>query len=153
MPIYEYECTNCKFYVEALQKISEGPLRQCPSCKKQTLKRLVSAPVFRLKGGGWYETDFKSDQEGKRNLAAGEEAAEAKPADDKAEKPEKPEKAEKPAEAVKESDKRVAEPKKTARAKPAAKPAPKPAAKPAARPAKSSKAKAKPARRTTKRRR
>ena len=65
---------NCKFYVEALQKISDPPLRKCPSCKKQTLKRLVSAPVFRLKGGGWYETDFKSDQEGKRNLAAGEEA-------------------------------------------------------------------------------
>jgi putative FmdB family regulatory protein len=149
MPIYEYECTNCKFYVEALQKISEGPLRQCPSCKKQTLKRLVSAPVFRLKGGGWYETDFKSDQEGKRNLAAGEEAPEAKPADDKAEKPEKPEKAEKPAETVKESAKKAVEPKKTARAKPA----PKPAAKPAARPAKSSKAKAKPARRATKRRR
>ena len=75
MPFYEYECSNCKFYVEALQKISDPPLRKCPSCKKQTLKRLVSAPVFRLKGGGWYETDFKSDQEGKRNLAEGEEAA------------------------------------------------------------------------------
>src|SRR4030095_9409585 len=87
MPIYEYECSNCKFYVEALQKISEAPLKQCPSCKKQTLKRLVSAPVLRLKGGGWYETDFKSDQEGQRNLAKGEEAeAEAKPADDKADK-------------------------------------------------------------------
>src|SRR5690242_17901322 len=97
MPIYEYECSNCKFYVEALQKISEAPLKQCPSCKKQTLKRLVSAPVFRLKGGGWYETDFKSDQEDKRNLAKGEDAeAEAKPADEKADK------AEKPAEAAKE---------------------------------------------------
>ncbi len=71
MPFYEYECTNCKFYVEALQKVSDAPLKQCPRCKKQTLKKLVSAPVFRLKGGGWYETDFKSDQEGKRNLAAG----------------------------------------------------------------------------------
>jgi len=76
MPFYEYECSNCKFYVEALQKISDPPIRKCPSCKKQTMKRLVSAPVFRLKGGGWYETDFKSDQEGKRNLAGGEEAAE-----------------------------------------------------------------------------
>jgi putative FmdB family regulatory protein len=74
MPFYEYECSNCKFYVEALQKISDPPIRKCPSCKKQTMKRLVSAPVFRLKGGGWYETDFKSDQEGKRNLAVGEEA-------------------------------------------------------------------------------
>ena len=72
MPIYEYECSNCKFYVEALQKISEAPLKQCPSCKKQTLKRLVSAPVFRLKGGGWYETDFKTGA--KKNLAAGDSA-------------------------------------------------------------------------------
>ena len=95
MPFYEYECSNCKFYVEALQKISEPPLRKCPSCKKQTMKRLVSAPVFRLKGGGWYETDFKSDQEGKRNLAAGEEAPEAKSADDKEAKP-APAKAAKP---------------------------------------------------------
>ena len=78
MPFYEYECTNCKFYVEALQKVTDPPMRKCPSCKKQTLKKLVSAPVFRLKGGGWYETDFKSEQEGKRNLAAGEEA-ESKP--------------------------------------------------------------------------
>jgi len=79
MPFYEYECTNCKFYVEALQKISDPPLTQCPSCKKKTLKKLVSAPNFRLKGGGWYETDFKSDQEAKRNLAKDEAApAEAK---------------------------------------------------------------------------
>ncbi|HKE97282.1 MAG TPA: zinc ribbon domain-containing protein [Povalibacter sp.] len=79
MPFYEYECSACKFYVEALQKISDAPLKKCPSCGKQTLKKLVSAPVFRLKGGGWYETDFKSDQEGKRNLAGAEEAP---PADD-----------------------------------------------------------------------
>src|SRR5882724_2618541 len=72
MPFYEYECSACKFYVEALQKISDAPLKKCPSCKKQTLKRLLSAPVFRLKGGGWYETDFKSDKENKRNLV-GEE--------------------------------------------------------------------------------
>jgi putative FmdB family regulatory protein len=79
MPFYEYECTNCKFYVEALQKISDPPLEQCPSCKKKTLKKLVSAPNFRLKGGGWYETDFKSDEERKRNLAKEDDApAEAK---------------------------------------------------------------------------
>jgi putative FmdB family regulatory protein len=121
MPIYEYECTNCKFYVEALQKISEAPLRQCPSCKQQTLKRLVSAPVFRLKGGGWYETDFKSDQEGKRNLAKGEEAAEAAPADKAAD-----DKA-KPAESVKDADKKpaAAETKKAAARKGSARPAPK----------------------------
>ena len=56
MPFYEYECSNCKFYVETLQKISDEPLRKCPSCKKQALKKLISAPVFRLKGDGWYET-------------------------------------------------------------------------------------------------
>ena len=75
MPLYEYECSACKFYVEVLQKISDPPLKKCPSCKKQTMKRLVSAPVFRLKGGGWYETDFKSDKENKRNLAAEEKEA------------------------------------------------------------------------------
>jgi putative FmdB family regulatory protein len=69
MPFYEYECSNCRFYVEVLQKISEQPLKKCPSCGKSALKKLVSAPVFRLKGSGWYETDFKSEQEGKRNLA------------------------------------------------------------------------------------
>src|SRR5690606_15551507 len=76
MPFYEYECSNCKFYVEALQKISDEPLRQCPSCKKKALKKLVSAPVFRLKGSGWYETDFKSEGEDKRNLADREEPSE-----------------------------------------------------------------------------
>lgn len=79
MPFYEYECSACKFYVEALQKVSDPPMKKCPSCKKQTLKKLVSAPVFRLKGGGWYETDFKSDQENKRNLVGDDkEAAESK---------------------------------------------------------------------------
>jgi putative FmdB family regulatory protein len=69
MPFYEYECSNCKFYTELLQKVSDPPLKKCPSCKKTTMKKLVSAPVFRLKGAGWYETDFKSDKEAKRNLA------------------------------------------------------------------------------------
>ena len=83
MPFYEYECENCKFYVEALQKISDPPLTKCPSCGKSKMKKLISAPVFRLKGGGWYETDFKSDQEGKRNLAV-EKEAESAPSDSKA---------------------------------------------------------------------
>jgi putative FmdB family regulatory protein len=92
MPFYEYECSNCKFYTELLQKVSDPPLKKCPSCKKATMKKLVSAPVFRLKGGGWYETDFKSDKEGRRNLAMDKEPAandasieskpDAKPADD-----------------------------------------------------------------------
>jgi len=69
MPFYEYECRSCKHYVEVLQRISDAPLTKCPSCGRKTLVKLISAPVFRLKGGGWYETDFKSDKEGKRNLA------------------------------------------------------------------------------------
>ncbi|HUK01543.1 MAG TPA: FmdB family zinc ribbon protein [Steroidobacteraceae bacterium] len=77
MPFYEYECSSCKFYTEVMQKITDAPLRKCPSCGKNTLQKLVSAPVFRLKGGGWYETDFKSDKESRRNLA-GAEASEAK---------------------------------------------------------------------------
>jgi len=68
MPFYEYECQACKFYTEVMQKISDAPLTRCPSCGRKRLKKLVSAPVFRLKGGGWYETDFKSDKEAKRNL-------------------------------------------------------------------------------------
>jgi len=78
MPFYEYECQSCKFYTEVMQKISDPPLVKCPSCGKRTLQKLVSAPVFRLKGSGWYETDFKSDKEGKRNLAV--EREESQPA-------------------------------------------------------------------------
>jgi len=68
MPIYEYQCDKCGHHLEALQKISDKPLRECPECGKHTLKRLMSAPLFRLAGSGWYETDFKSDKEQKRKL-------------------------------------------------------------------------------------
>jgi putative FmdB family regulatory protein len=68
MPIYEYQCQQCGHHHEALQKISDPQLRQCPECGRKTLKRLVSAVRFRLAGSGWYETDFKSDKESKRNL-------------------------------------------------------------------------------------
>jgi putative FmdB family regulatory protein len=78
MPIYEYECQKCGHYLEALQKIADKPLRECPECGKHALKRLVSAPMFRLSGSGWYETDFKSDQETKRNLADRGEKEETK---------------------------------------------------------------------------
>lgn len=67
MPIYEYRCESCSFELEKLQKISDEKLVDCPQCEQPTLKRLVSAAAFRLKGGGWYETDFKKDN--KRNLA------------------------------------------------------------------------------------
>jgi putative FmdB family regulatory protein len=68
MPIYEYECQKCGHTLEALQKFSDKPLRECPECGRHQLKRLVSAPLFRLAGSGWYETDFKSDKERKRNI-------------------------------------------------------------------------------------
>jgi putative FmdB family regulatory protein len=67
MPIYEYQCSKCEHRLEALQKISDAPLSECPECHEQSLKKLVSAASFRLKGGGWYETDFK--KEGRKQLA------------------------------------------------------------------------------------
>lgn len=60
MPIYEYQCQECGHQLEALQKISDDPLTDCPECSESALQKLVSAASFRLKGGGWYETDFKS---------------------------------------------------------------------------------------------
>ncbi|MBL1275909.1 MAG: zinc ribbon domain-containing protein [Ectothiorhodospiraceae bacterium] len=60
MPIYEYECKACGERQEALQKMSDDPLVDCAACNKPELKKLISAAAFRLKGGGWYETDFKS---------------------------------------------------------------------------------------------
>ena len=148
MPFYEYECSNCKFYVETLQKISDEPLKKCPSCKKQALKKLISAPVFRLKGAGWYETDFKSEGEDKRNLADRDEPAEkaedSKPAaeakaEDKADKPEKkPAKAEVSTGGGKKAATKAAPPKgkKPAAKAPAKRPAPKKKAAPAKKKAK-----------------
>lgn len=60
MPIYEYACSACGHKLEAIQKMSDEPLLDCPECKEAQLKKLVSAAGFRLKGNGWYETDFKS---------------------------------------------------------------------------------------------
>ena len=159
MPFYEYECSNCKFQTEVMQKISEAPLKTCPSCGKDALTKLISAPVFRLKGKGWYETDFKSDKESKRNLAgdstegsdsksrdvaapAESKAGDSKPAESKSES--------KPAAAAEKStsseptaSRSARKPAAPAAAKPAATPAAKPAAKPAAsKPAPKPKAKA-----------
>ncbi len=66
MPIYEYQCEACGHVFDSLQKISESPLTKCPDCGAEALKKLLSAPAFRLKGGGWYETDFKTGD--KKNL-------------------------------------------------------------------------------------
>ena len=83
MPFYEYECPACKYYLEVLQKISDKPLKKCPSCGKPGFKRLISAPVFRLKGSGWYETDFKGDKDNKRTLAGSDREESKSTADDK----------------------------------------------------------------------
>jgi putative FmdB family regulatory protein len=66
MPIYEYRCEACNHELEALQKMSDAPLTECPECKQPTLRKLISAAGFRLKGSGWYETDFKGGS--KKNL-------------------------------------------------------------------------------------
>jgi putative FmdB family regulatory protein len=73
MPIYEYQCQSCDEQLEALQKISDEPLLECPQCGEAALKKKVSAAAFRLKGSGWYETDFKTGN--KKNLAGGGEGA------------------------------------------------------------------------------
>ena len=66
MPIYGYVCRDCGHRFDVLQKISDEPLVHCPDCGEPTLQKELSAPKFRLKGGGWYETDFKTGN--KRNL-------------------------------------------------------------------------------------
>ena len=82
MPIYEYACKSCEHTLDALQKMNDDPLVECPECGEASLKRLISAPRFRLKGEGWYETDFKKDNQ--RNLAKGDsEAAPSSKSDDK----------------------------------------------------------------------
>jgi putative FmdB family regulatory protein len=75
MPFYEYECAACGHYHEAMQKMNDAPLKACPACGKPRLVRLISAPQFRLKGAGWYETDFKGAADAKRNLADSAEPA------------------------------------------------------------------------------
>ena len=134
MPFYEYQCQVCSAQVEVLQKISDAPLKKCPECGRLRLKKLVSAPVFRLKGGGWYETDFKSDGENKRNLvetekpeAKTEAKTEAKPADTSTDKA-----ADKPA--GKTTEKVATKPDAKRSTAKKSRPARKPASKPATRP-------------------
>jgi putative FmdB family regulatory protein len=81
MPIYEYQCEACGKNLEALQKISAAPLLDCPECGEPALKKKISAASFRLKGGGWYETDFKTGN--KKNLAGGSDSAAPSGSDDK----------------------------------------------------------------------
>ncbi|MBQ1784447.1 MAG: zinc ribbon domain-containing protein [Gammaproteobacteria bacterium] len=70
MPIYEYRCQSCGHEMEKLQRLSDAPLVDCPACQTPALTKLISAAGFRLKGGGWYETDFKKSSDSKKNLAA-----------------------------------------------------------------------------------
>ena len=82
MPIYEYACKNCDHRLDALQKISDAPLVDCPECGEAALRKLLSAPRFRLKGEGWYETDFKNDKQKNVLKSDSEPAKEDKKATD-----------------------------------------------------------------------
>jgi putative FmdB family regulatory protein len=88
MPIYEYRCAECGYEMDKLQKISDPPLTDCPACGKPGLQKLVSAAGFRLKGGGWYETDFKSGK--KKNVVKPDTKPKSGDGKAKAEKKTKP---------------------------------------------------------------
>ena len=75
MPIYEYQCEACGHKLEKLQKLSDDPLKLCPDCEKPEMKKLISAVAFRLKGSGWYETDFKTGD--KKNVSSSDNASSA----------------------------------------------------------------------------
>jgi len=77
MPIYEYRCSACGHQLEALQKLSDSPLTDCPACGKAHLSKLVSAAGFQLKGSGWYATDFKNSGAKPAAKASGEGAPKA----------------------------------------------------------------------------
>lgn len=91
MPIYEYQCDSCNHKLEIIQKVSDEPMRFCPECGEERLRKLISSVSFRLKGTGWYETDFKNKPKssGEANPDTGEKTkgkdkdskAETKPAD------------------------------------------------------------------------
>lgn len=79
MPIYEYHCKACDHREEVLQKMSDDPLTQCLSCGAEKFTKLVSASGFRLKGQGWYETDFKGG--GGKNIAGSSSSSSKKSSD------------------------------------------------------------------------
>jgi len=85
MPIYAFTCTACGHSFDRLQKLSDPDPSACPDCGASAVKRQLTAPSFRLSGGGWYETDFKKDGDKKRNLAGEGAKAESKPAEAKSE--------------------------------------------------------------------
>ncbi|MGH8743255.1 MAG: FmdB family zinc ribbon protein [Burkholderiales bacterium] len=67
MPIYEYRCLSCGHEAEVLQKISDVPLVDCPECGNHGMKKLITAAGFKLKGSGWYATDFKGGSGAKKD--------------------------------------------------------------------------------------
>jgi len=85
MPFYEYQCSKCGHEEEVLQKVSDKPLTKCPECGKSTMNKMVSAAAFRLKGGGWYETDFKGGK--KKNIAKADSKRKADTKSSSASKP------------------------------------------------------------------
>ena len=86
MPIYQYQCTECGHGLEALQKMSADKLVDCPECQAPALKKQLTAAAFKLKGTGWYETDFKNS--GKKPAEIKPEASsESKPAASSESKP------------------------------------------------------------------
>ena len=76
MPIYDYKCSNCGHELEVIQKINDDPKTLCPKCNTKSLSKLISAPSFRLKGSGWYETDFKTGK--KKNISSNESSKDEK---------------------------------------------------------------------------
>jgi putative FmdB family regulatory protein len=70
MPIYEYKCGDCGHRLEAIQRVNDPALRECPACGKRELKKLISVAGFQLKGTGWYVTDFR-DKDKKKSKADG----------------------------------------------------------------------------------
>ena len=84
MPIYAFECDACGHSFDRLQKMSDPDPAACPACGQPRVKRQLTAPSFRLAGGGWYETDFKKDGDKKRNLVEKSDGGTAsKPAETK----------------------------------------------------------------------
>ena len=77
MPIYAYKCGSCGHAKDALQKITDAPLTQCPACGASAFSKQLTAPAFQLKGTGWYATDFKN---GGNQPAAAPTGADAAPA-------------------------------------------------------------------------
>lgn len=74
MPIYAYKCDACGFAKDVLQKISDAPLQDCPSCGKAAFTKQVTAAGFQLKGSGWYVTDFRGGNTGTSAPAPGTDA-------------------------------------------------------------------------------